>query len=143
MLSVSYFTIDSLAPFAASTCSERLSISVPVSEIRVHEGIWRATARAEIVPGPGRLLHDDYAIAYRGLRFAPGRDTTRRSTTTSMANGYGPVESSELTEVSLSGQADAGVRGEWRGVELGWLRVRASHGFSAPLRARLVRALLS
>jgi len=68
------------------------------------------------------------------------RDATRWLTTTSIADSYGPVESSELTEaLSPLGQADAGVRGEWRGiVELGWLRVRASHGFSAPLRSARV-----
>jgi len=55
----------------------------------------------------------------------------------------GPVESSELTEeplsLSFSGQAGAGVRGvrlavrrsaERSRAELGWLRVRASHGAS-------------
>ena len=78
------------------------------------------------------------------IRVAPGRAATRRSTTTSIADSCGPVESSELTEVSPLGQADAGVRGEWRGVvELGWwLRVRASHGFSAPLRSAPLRACL-
>lgn len=75
-------------------------------------------------------------------RDATRQSTTTTTTTTSIADNCGSVESSELTEVSLLGQADAGVRGERRGVELGWLRVRASHGFSAPIRSAPLRACL-